>query len=502
MWIEGGGIMGKDYSTLIAKFKAVVGDENVSTEQGRLDSYVKAGLATGAAPAFIVSPVEVMQVRDVVRLARQEKVNLVASSSGAPHFSGASLVDGDGVIVDMSKMNKVVKVNRRNKVALIEPGVTFATLWEAADKAGLKALLPLLPRANKSVLASYMERQPILEPKYHWDMSDPMFTTEVILGTAEFFRTGSAASPGSMDVHEKHGLYYVNMMGPGATDMIRIIQGAQGSLGIFNWGSVKLEVKPQTHRLYFVQGSLSALIDFSYRVTRDKLADEFFMLNSYALATMLADSGEAVDALARAQAPYTIVYGVAGYDTLPELRIKQQEEDIDSIAQAVGLRKIRRIPGATAKEMMKLISGTSPEPYYKTIPHGGFWDIAFLTTMENVAQFVAVMDSVAAENHYDSKALGIYMQPIMHGRCCHLEFTGYYNDKDEKECAKAKELYSKAAKALSEAGAFYSRPYGELSDLAYAKCPDTTVSALRRVKTMLDPDNILNRGKLCFREVI
>ena len=493
--------MGKDNSNLISKLKKIVGDENVSTDKACLASYTKAGFLTGATPDCIVSPTGPMQVRDLVRLARQEGINLVASSSGAPHFNGGSLIQGSGVIVDMSGLKKVVQINRRNKVALVEPGVTFATLAQEADKAGMKALLPLLPRSNKSVIAGYLERQPILIPKFHWDMTDPLFTTELVLGSADFFRTGSAASPGTMEDHEKNGLYHINALGPGATDFLRLVQGSQGSLGIANWGSVKLEVKPQLHRLYFMQGNLSALIDFAYRVLRPKWADEFFLLNSYALATMLGKDAAEVAALAKAQAgPYTIVYGVSGYETLPDIRIEQQETDIGNVAQAVGLAKTRRIPGATSREMMDLLSGCSPDPYYKTVPQGGFWDIFFLTTMDRVAGFVEVMQRIAAENQYDISTLGIYMQPIMHGRACHLEFTGYYNDQDKKDCTKAKSLFSQAGKALSEAGAFYSRPYGEWADLAYAKCPDT-VDALNRVKKMMDPDNVLNRGKLCFREV-
>ena len=48
-------------------------------------------------------------------------------------------------------------------------------------------------------------------------------------------------------------------------------------------------------------------------------------------------------------------------------------------------------------------------------------------------------------------------------------------------------------------GAFFSRPYGLWSDVAYAKCPDT-VRALGKVKAILDPQGIMNPGKLCFKK--
>jgi FAD/FMN-containing dehydrogenase len=82
-----------------------------------------------------------------------------------------------------------------------------------------------------------------------------------------------------------------------------------------------------------------------------------------------------------------------------------------------------------------------------------------------------------------------------------LEFTLPYDPADEKDVARVRNLFTSAGSALSRAGAFYSRPYGIWSDLAYSRCPDT-VSVLKKVKTMFDPDNVLNRGKLCFNEEV
>jgi FAD/FMN-containing dehydrogenase len=47
-------------------------------------------------------------------------------------------------------------------------------------------------------------------------------------------------------------------------------------------------------------------------------------------------------------------------------------------------------------------------------------------------------------------------------------------------------------------GAFFSRPYEPWVNEAYARCDDT-VDALRKVKAVFDPGDIMNRGKLCFK---
>jgi FAD/FMN-containing dehydrogenase len=80
-----------------------------------------------------------------------------------------------------------------------------------------------------------------------------------------------------------------------------------------------------------------------------------------------------------------------------------------------------------------------------------------------------------------------------------MEFTIHYDPSDETESKKAKDLFEEASRNLDKAGAFYSRPYGAWSEIAYANCPDT-VEALKKLKNIMDPDNILNRGKLCFQK--
>jgi FAD/FMN-containing dehydrogenase len=46
-------------------------------------------------------------------------------------------------------------------------------------------------------------------------------------------------------------------------------------------------------------------------------------------------------------------------------------------------------------------------------------------------------------------------------------------------------------------GAYYSRPYGIWSQLAFNRDAQTTI-VLRKIKGIFDPNNILNPGKLCF----
>jgi len=482
------------------KLEEIVGAGNVLTDKDLLATYSGAGLTAGGKPLAVVRPSDTKQVRELVKLARQEGLNLVFSSSSPPRFRGDCVPEGEGIIVDMSVMDKIVRMDRRNKVALIEPGVTFQELIAEADKVGLKVLMPLLPRSGKSVIGSYLEREPIIIPKYHWDMTDPLLCTELVFGTGDLFRTGSAAGPGSLEQQWEAGGAQKNPMGPAQTDFVRIVQGSQGTMAGVTWGSVKLEVKPRIHKIYFVPNSkLERLVDFTYRSLRPKLGDEWLILNSYALATIISDDPDKIADLASRQAPYTVVYGVSGYEYLPSERVAYQEHDLAGIAQAAGVEAVPEVPGCSWRKMERILAAPSPDPYYKTVPKGDFLDIFFLTTLDRAESFIEVMRRACKKHKYPAEELGIYIQPIQHGRSIHLEFTLYYDPADKEDTGKAKTLFEEASKALDKAGAFFSRPYGYWSELAYARCPDT-VKALKKVKDMLDPDHVLNRGKLCFGE--
>ena len=486
----------------LKKVKESTGITDVSRDQKLLSSFTSAGAVKGKKPAAVIRPHSSDEVKNLVELAASENVNLVFFSSPPPRFNGGCIPQSEGVMVDMSKMNKIVRIDRRNKVALIEPGVSYEALQKAAEKEGMKVLMPLLPRAGKSVIASCLEREPIQIPKYHWDMTDPLLCTELIFGTGDKFRTGSAAGPGTLEQQWAAGGAQKNPLGPAQTDLSRIVQGAQGSMAAVNWATVKLEVLPKVHKLFFITANeLSGLVEFTYKAMRPKLGDEFFIMNGYRFANIVAAAKKSItDDLAAKLDRYILVFAVAGYDILPEKRAAYQENDLREIASSLGLTPVLETAAVTSEEFRRIIAAPSVEPYYKYAPKGDFLDIFFLTTLDKGEGFIKVMKKAASDYSYDFEKLGLYIQPIQHGRNVHFEFSIHFDPSVKKEKEDAMKFFRDASRQLSEAGSFFSRPYGLWSDIAYERCPDT-VSALRKVKGIFDPNNILNRDKLCFKEV-
>ncbi|RJP33094.1 MAG: FAD-binding oxidoreductase [Actinobacteria bacterium] len=471
----------------------IVGEESVLADKKILASFARDdGGSQGSPPACVVKPRSAEEVREIVLMANARGYALVPVSSGEPHSRGDTVPATEGaVIVDLSGMKRVLRMDRRNKVAMVEPGVTFGELRDAAAQEGLRVLTPLLPRPSKSVLGSALEREPMLIPKYHWDMTDPLMCVEVVFGTGDVFRTGSAAGPGTLEEQWAVGCAQKNPMGPGQTDFLRLVQGSQGSMGIVTWGTVKLELLPGVEKAFLVTADeFGALQDFAYTILKFKLPDLCLILNGAALGAITEKGGGDMP-------PWTLAYSISGYTYMPRERVEYLEKDVADIASAAGVKPARTAGDVDAGELARMMGAPCPPPHWKTRARGACREVFFLTTLDRVPAFLAAVDGEMSAHGFDARDLGVYVQPIRQGTGCHLEMDFFYDPGSEEDTRKARALHEGVSRACIEMGGFFSRPYGGWADLAYGRAPDA-VAALARIKDILDPRGVMNPGRLCF----
>ena len=482
------------------KLSKIVGSKNILDDPDSLEEYSKdMSFGEPRRPSCIAKPGTSDQVQKLVKLASEELIPLTpVSSPGGPRFHGDTIPYPGGVVVDLSGIDKVLRVDRRNKTVHIEPGVTFERLRSELRKSGLKPFMPLMPRRTKSVLTSYLERDPILSPRHHWDTLDPIYTVEVIYGTGDVFRTGSAAGPGTTDELIAAGASLSAPMGPGPVDYGRLIQGAQGTMGIVTWAVCACGLLPTVQRQYFVTSAeMESLIEFMYALLRRRLGDELFLVNHFALANAIADEPEDIKSIAASLPPWIAFLNIAGYEKFPEERVAYQEEDVTEFAKQYKCKLLHSVGGVSSAELFKRLEEPPKDVYWKLKFKGGCEDVFFLTTLNKVPEFVDYVYQTAASYGYASTELGVYVQPVVQGTSCHLEFDLMYNPEDAGEREKVEKLYLHLSEGLANLGAFYTRPYGVWSDIAYRRDAETT-TLLRKIKKIFDPNDILNPGKLCF----
>jgi len=484
-----------------ARLVKIVGAGNTSSQQAVLEEYSRdMSFVNPVKPAYVVRPKNAKDIEGLVKLANETNTPLVPVSSGPPHFRGDTVPGiGGAVIVDLSGMKKIIRIDRKNRVAMCEPGVTFAELIPAVAKEGMRLNVPLMPRLTKSVVGSMLEREPVIMPKYHWDIADPLACVEIIFGTGEMFRTGAAAGPGTLEEQWAAGGSQKEAAGPGQTSLYRVIGGAQGTMGIVTWATVRCELLPGLERPFMVgSGDIEKLFNFIHWIIRLRLVNECFVLNSASLAAMMAvrwpgDYRKIKDSLP----PYVLLYNIAGYEYLAEERVEYQINDVNDVAQRTGVEPVGAIGKIAAVELLKAVNRPSGEPYWKLRAGGGCQDVFFVTVYDRLTGLIAAMHDLADEAGYPASDMGIYLQPIVQGTNCHVEFNLFYDPANPRDTERVKKLSEDAVKKLECRGAFFSRPYGETARTVINR-DAATVDALEKVKSIFDPNHIMNPGKLCF----
>jgi hypothetical protein len=323
---------------------------------------------------------------------------------------------------------------------------------------------------------------------------EPLRCLELVWGNGSKFVTGEAGEHRTLEDQWKLELAQMWPLGPAQIDYYRLVTGTQGSMGIVTWASIKCELMPQIHKLFFVPSErLDDLLDFAYRLLKFRYADEFLLLNSFNLASI----PDQIISLSEELPRWVLILGVAGRERLPKERVEFQEKDISDISQQFGLQVVPKIAATRDGEVLKALLNPSQEPYWKLRYKGGCQDIFFLTTLNNTPKFTNTMYSLSQELGYSTHEIGVYLQPLMGGVSCHCEFNLPFDPAKPREVTKVQELLAKASEVLVNQGAFFSRPYGIWADLAYSRDAQNT-AVLRKIKGIFDPNNVMNPGKLCF----
>jgi FAD/FMN-containing dehydrogenase len=479
----------------------VVGGDNIIQLQSVLDEYChNTGFVQPFKPSCVVRPKNAAEVVKIVNFANQNLIPLVPVSSGLPHRRGDTVPGAGGaIIVDMSQMKKIMRVDRIFRTALCEPGTPFGELTKAVNKEGLRLNMPLLPRKSKSVIGSMLEREPVTMPGYHWDISDPLTCVELVFGTGDVFRTGSAAGPGTLEEQWQANQGQNDSAGPSQFSLHRIIQGAQGTFGIVTWASLRCELLPKIEAPFFVGSSqINPIMEMVHWLIRLRLVNECFILNSTDIAKIMANkSSDEYQNAKNSLPPWVLFLNIVGYDYLPEKRVDVYTRDMKEVARRAGLEPVRVLGKFNAYEFLSLVNNPSPEPYWKDNGKGACEDIAFLTTYDSLSEFISIMQNTASDAGYPASDIGIYLQPAVQGTCCHCEFNLFFDPENSREVNIVRKLTGMATTKLLANGAHFSRPYGEMAQMIMNK-DAATVAALKKIKTIYDPNNIMNPGKLCF----
>ena len=485
-------------SELGERLRSVLRDGAVSSDPQDIAAFQTSNpiIEPAVKPSHIVRPPKVDELQELLRLANASGLNLTVASSSGHHLKGGFAAAKENILVDLSPWKQIPWINRRNRVCLIEPGVTYGELLQALQPQGMTIPMPLAPRSGKSVIASVMDREPTTWPNRQWDISDPVASTELIFGNGDLFRTGAAGGPGTLEQQRAAGGAQKSPLGPSQTDFHRVVQGSQGTMGIVTWITMRAELKPGIEQPFLLGAdSLAGLIPFVYDVQKQWLGEQSFILNRTAAAMLMtAQNSGGFEAARSSLPPYVCLQNIAGFERMPKKRLEYQRTDIESIARKHKLSMAASQGAISAKALLETATRPCGEIDWRHRLRGYCLSLFFLTTLDRAPGLVDTFMDLAGSLAVDKESVGLYVQPVVQNHACHMELMCPFEAGAPGSADLMRKLEKEAVARLAAGGAFFSRPYGSAGDVVFQQNP-LNYEVLKKIKGIFDPNRVLNNGK-------
>ncbi len=216
---------------LFEKLKAVVGEENASMDESvcRVYSYDVSPYKGRA--EIVVRPSNASEISEIVKLANEYKIPVIPRGAGSGATGGAVPISG-GIVVELTRMNRILEIDTRNLQVVVEPGVVHANLNKELAKYGF--FFPVDPGSSEMATIGGLISNGgsgMRSVKYGVTR-DYVMELEVVLPTGELVTMGSKA-PKSASGY----------------DLVRLFVGSEGTLGIVTKARLKILPLPKSRAL-------------------------------------------------------------------------------------------------------------------------------------------------------------------------------------------------------------------------------------------------------------
>ncbi len=415
-------------------------------------------------PDAVIMAQSTQDIQDVVRICAKHRVPVIPFGTGTS-LEGQVNAPIGGVCIDLREMNRILAVHADDLDCVIEPGVTRKMLNEHLRDQGL--FFPIDPGADASLGGMAATRASGTNAVRYGTMRDNILALKVVRADGEIITTGTRA--------KKSAAGY---------DLTHLFIGSEGTLGIISELTIKLRGIPQTIAaascsFATVEGACSATIlaiQTGIPVARIELLN--------------AAQVRACNAYSKLSLPETPLLLLEFHGT--ELDVAEQSRMFGEIAQECG--------GGSFEWTTRQEDRTR----LWQARHDAYWAVRNLRPgAQAVATDVCVPISRLAdcvtETEKDLEAMRLLSPIVGHVGDGNFHCSLMCDTNDPEEVARAEEfLYRLVERAQAMGGTCtgeHGIGQGKQKYLVGELGPEA-LAAMRALKMALDPDNILNPGKI------
>lgn len=216
---------------LKAELQSILGETHVRDDtESRVSYSYDATPLYQSMPDGVVFPASTQEVQGVLRIASKYGIPIIGRGSGTNLSADTVPVTG-GLVMVMTRMNRILEIDKENLTATVQPGVYTQTLHEAVEKEGL--FYPPDPSSMKisTLGGNIAECSGGLRGLKYGTTKDYVLGLEAVLANGNRLRTG--------------GKLYKDVAG---YDLTKLLVGSEGTLAIITEATLKLIPLPESRR--------------------------------------------------------------------------------------------------------------------------------------------------------------------------------------------------------------------------------------------------------------
>src|SRR5436189_4459621 len=219
---------------IVAALRAIVPGEGVIDSTAEMIPYESDGLtAYRQPPMVVVLPDTTEQVSRILKYCFEQGIKVVPRGAGTS-LSGGALPLADGVLLGLGKFKRIREIDFDNRVVVTEPGVTNLAISQAVEHAGFYYAPDPSSQIACSIGGNVAENSGGVHCLKYGMTTNNVLGCEIVLMSGEILRIGGKAAENS------------------GYDLMGIITGSEGLLGVITEITVRILQKPETARALMV----------------------------------------------------------------------------------------------------------------------------------------------------------------------------------------------------------------------------------------------------------
>ena len=221
-------------SVIAAALRRIVPGEGVIELPVEMRAFETDGLtAYRQMPLVVVLPETVAQVSAVLKYAHENEIKVVPRGAGTS-LSGGALPLADGILLGLAKFNRVLEIDYANRCAVVQPGVTNLAITKAVEHKGFYYVPDPSSQIACTIGGNVAENSGGVHCLKYGLTANNVLGIEMVLVTGEVIRLGG-----------KH-------LDSEGYDLLGIMTGSEGLLGVVTEVTVRILQKPETARAVLV----------------------------------------------------------------------------------------------------------------------------------------------------------------------------------------------------------------------------------------------------------